>query len=277
MGGQSPVATVVIPVWDDYVQFLQEAVQSVRDDAPRTPIIIVDNASTWPLPKLDGVALIHTERRLSAGAARNLGIDAVETPYLLVLDADDKLLPGTLAFLVDRLEADPSLALSVTSILEGDTGERHRFPRRFVRRLTRWRRTFAFMDCIWSLFPLQGCALMRTEQVREAGGYADSDWGEDWPLAASLAFRGRVEVNDRLGRFYRHTPESLWRRPRRFRELAATGRLVRDRLRSDAGIPRWGKALLPLIALGQLTAVYVVRPPYIASRALSPGKARSGS
>ena len=277
MGGSPPVATVVIPVWDDYVQYLHEAVQSVRSDEPEMPIVVVDNASTWPLPKLDQVSLVRSQRRLTAGAARNLGIGTVETPYVLVLDADDKLLPGTLAFLIDRLENEPSLSVSVTSILEGETGQRHRFPRRFVRRLTGWRRTFALLDSIWSLFPLQGCALMRTNQVRSAGGYADSDWGEDWPLAASLAFRGRVEVNDRLGRFYRHTPESLWRRPRRFRELAATGRLVRERLRSDRGIPGWARALVPLVALGQLVAVYVVRPPYVASRALLPGKRRSES
>ena len=69
---------------------------------------------------------------------------------------------------------------------------------------------FALLDCIWSLFPIQGCALMRTDQVRAAGGYADADWGDDWVLAVSLAFRGRVEVHDRLGRRYRDNPGSLW-------------------------------------------------------------------
>ena len=269
MGGSASVATVVIPVWDEYVQYLQEAVQSVRSDAPEVPIVLVDNASTTPLPKLDGVSLVRSERRLSAGAARNLGLAAVKTPYVLLLDADDRLLPGTLDFLVGRLEAEPSLAVSASAILEGETGKRHRFPRRFVHGLTRWRRAFAVLDCVWSLYPIQGCALMRTEEVRAAGGYADSDWGEDWALAVSLAFRGRVEVNQRLGRYYRPTPESLWRRhPPKARDFVESAGRIRARVRQDSGVPGWARALLPLIALLQFSAIFLVRPVYLLGRML---------
>jgi glycosyltransferase involved in cell wall biosynthesis len=258
--------TVVIPVWDDYVQFLPEAVESVRRDSPRAPIVVVDNASATPVPALPGTAVVRTPRRLTAGAARNLGLERVESEYLLVLDADDMLLPGTLGFLRHRLAADPSLAVSATLILDGETGERHRTPRRFVPPFARWRRTFAFANCVWSLLSIQGCALLRTAQVRDAGGYPDADWGDDWVLAVSLAFRGRVEVNERFGRYYRATPGSLWRRPRASRELLASARLVRERIRTDPAVPRWGRALLPLLAVLQLAAVYLVRPVYRAVR-----------
>ena len=42
----TPPVAVVIPVWDDYVRFLEEAVTSVsqQEAAPRP--IVVDNAST---------------------------------------------------------------------------------------------------------------------------------------------------------------------------------------------------------------------------------------
>jgi glycosyltransferase involved in cell wall biosynthesis len=204
---------------------------------------------------------------VTAGAIRNLGIDRVESEYVLVLDADDQLLPGTLEFLASRLQADPGLSVAGTAILDGQTGKRHRFPRRFAPILARWPRMFAVLDCVWSLFPIQGCALLRTVQVREAGGYADSDWGDDWVLAVSLAFRGRVELHDRLGRYYRYTPESLWWRSGRG-DLVASARLVRQRLRSDPAVPPWTRALLPVIAVLQLAAVYVLRPPYLASRKL---------
>ena len=264
-GGTGRV-TVVIPVWDNYVRFLREAVASVRDEAPDVPVVIVDNASKVPVSEHEGCTLLRAPHRLTVGAARNLGLDRVQTEFVIFLDADDGLLPGTIDFMRSRMDADPGLTVCVTSILEADTGERHRTPRSFVPALARRQRIFALLDSIWSLYPLQGCAIMRTTQVREAGGYADSDWGEDWVLAVSLAHRGRVEVSLRLGRLYRSTEGSLWRRPRRAAELAASARRVRERLRSDSAVPRGMRLLIPLIALAQLVLVYAIRPLYLALR-----------
>ena len=121
--------TVVIPVWDEYVSFLPEAVESVREDDEGVPIIVVDNASATPVPELEGTTMVRTDRRLSVGAARNVGLEHVESEYVLILDADDKLLPGTLEHLVAALDLRPSVSIAVTTILDSETGERHRFPR----------------------------------------------------------------------------------------------------------------------------------------------------
>jgi glycosyltransferase involved in cell wall biosynthesis len=263
--------TVVIPVWDRYVRYLPEAVDSVKGDSPDVSIVVVDNASEVPVTAGSEIAVVRAPRRLSVGAARNLGLDQVTTKYVVVMDADDKLLPGTLEFLRSRLDADPSVAVSTTSILDGETGERHRFPFKSVSRVARWPRLFAFLGCVWGLFPVQGCALLRTEQVRDAGGYPDVEWGDDWVLAVSLAFRGRVELHDRLGRYYRPTPGSLWRRGRRRDEFLASARLVRQRLRTDPGIPDWIRRLLPVIALLQLGAVFLAQPAYLVLRRLRRG------
>ena len=267
MSGPGASVTVVIPVWDDYVEFLTEAVESVRRNSPEAPIVVVDNASMTPVPELEGCAVVRSPRRLSVGAARSLGLESVTTEYVVFLDADDELLDGTIEFLHGRIAADPGLAVCATSILDGATGERHRVPRRFVPRLTRWPRAFAFANSVWSLLPIQGCAIFRTGQVREAGGYPDIDWGDDWVLAVSLAFRGRVEVSERLGRYYRSTPGSLWRRPRPSRELSASAGRVRERMREDPAVPHWARALLPVIAVLQITVIYLVRPAYRAARA----------
>ena len=48
------------------------------------------------------VHTIHLPARVSVGAARNAAVEHTSTPYVLFLDADDRLLPGTLAFLVDQ-------------------------------------------------------------------------------------------------------------------------------------------------------------------------------
>ena len=72
------------------------------------------------------------------------------------------------------------------------------------------------------------------------------------------------ELRHRWGRYYRATPESLWRTHRPARELVASARLVRERIRRDRGIPDWARTILPLIALLQLGTVYLGRPLYLA-------------
>jgi glycosyltransferase involved in cell wall biosynthesis len=259
--GQSLASvTVVIPVWDQYVAYLEEAVESARANSPDARVIVVDNASEVPVPDLEGVTTVRTPGRLSIGAARNLGIEQARTPYVLSLDADDKLLPGALEYMISELESDPSLSVCAMSIME-PSGRRHRTPRRFTARLVRRPRLFALVESVWSLVPI-GCALLRTEQVREAGGYADADWGEDWVLAISLFFRGRVEVSQRFGRFYRLTENSLSESANRHRELAASARRVRQRIRTDRGIPGWARAAVPVIAALQMVAIWAVRPAY---------------
>jgi len=258
--------TVVVPVWDRYVEFLTDAVESVKQNAPEAQIVVVDNASTAPVATLEDSEVVRSPRRLSEGAARNLGLDRVTTEFVVFLDADDMLLGETIEHLRSMLAADPGLAVSASSILDGQTGERHRSPRRFVSRLTRWPRALAIADTVWSLVPIQGCAVLRTEQVRQAGGYADSDLGEDWDLAVSLAWRGRVEISERLGLLYRAPEISIRRRARTPGELRASGRRVRKRLHSDPAVPRWARTLLPVLAALQLAAIYLGRPLYLGVR-----------
>ena len=157
--------------------------------------MVVDNASSTPVPELEGCEVVRSPRRLSVGAARNLGLERVATEYVVFLDADDMLLDGTLEFLHGRIAADAGPGgLRDLDPRRGRPASDTATPRRFVPRLARWPRAFALADSIWSLLPIQGCAILRTDQVREAGGYPDIDWGDDWVLAVSLAFRGRVEV-----------------------------------------------------------------------------------
>ena len=269
MSGPGAGVTVVVPVWDRYVEFLADAVESVRRNAPRAPIVVVDNASSRAVPELEGCTVVRSPRRLSVGAARNLGLHQVATEYVIFLDADDLLLDGAIEFLHRRIAADASLAVSVTSILEGETGKRHRTPRRFVPMLARWPWALALANSVWLLLPTQGCAILRTGQVRDAGGYADVDCGEDWVLAVSLAFRGRAEVSQRFGLCYRPTPGSLWPRPLQPRELWASAERFRTRLREDPYVPHLAHALLPAIAALQLVAIHLVRPVYRAARRLA--------
>ena len=185
-----PAATVVIPVWGPrYVASLARAITSVRAQDADVPIIVADNASEVEVPEAPGTIVVRSRRRLSVGEARNLGLERVETEYVVILDADDELIPGALASLRAGIDADPSIAVYAMSLLDAETGARHRTPRRFVPALTRVRRLFAAATT-WSLYPIHGSAIMRTSWVRDAGGTSTAAvrtgcWRCRWPFVGA--------------------------------------------------------------------------------------------
>jgi glycosyltransferase involved in cell wall biosynthesis len=109
--------TVVVTCFD-YGAYLPEAVASAlgqEGGAPR--VIVVDDGSTDPAT-LAALEALPTEvelvRQPNAGlsAARNAGLRRAEAPYLMVLDADDRLAPGALVALRPALQADPRLGFA---------------------------------------------------------------------------------------------------------------------------------------------------------------------
>src|SRR3954451_4592327 len=248
------LTTVLMAVWDDYVPWLPQAVASVHEQDVATRIVVVDNASDVPLPALPHVSVVTSPRRVTLGAVRNLGLAYVTTPYVVVWDVDDTMLPGALGFLQRAMRADRRLAAYGSAIIEEPTGRRHRWPRRWVAALARIPAIFAVLDCVWSLYPTTGATIMRTELARSAG-YGEAESGEDWCLGVSLAFRGRVGWSERAGRTYRLHPHSIWSKHRTARDLVRHAKAVRERIRHDPVVARTAKAALPLIAVAQYCAV----------------------
>jgi len=109
--------TVVVACFN-YGAFLEEAVASVlrqEDGAPR--VIVVDDGSTEAstaaaLERLPEEVVVLRQRNQGVCAARNAGIARATTPYVLVLDADDRLADGALRALRAALEQEPSLGFS---------------------------------------------------------------------------------------------------------------------------------------------------------------------
>ena len=251
---KTPAVTVVIPVWDSYCEQLADCVASASDqEGVDVRVVVVDNASELPLPRLDGrVSVVRSEARLGVGAARNLGLAAVETDYVAFLDADDVLLPDALAFLTRVLEEDEQGVTSGGRFVSWnpETDERlvvRRAPKPVVLAVSRFQRPFALANLVWNTFPVVGC-VHRTSAVRDAGGFGGGSVGEDWILGAMLCFRGRVVFSERETFLRRVHRGSLWYRPHAPEELLERNAALRYRARRDPGVPRWTKALLPLLA-----------------------------
>ena len=121
--------TVIVTNYN-YGTFLEEAVESVLAQEGGPPqVIVVDDGSTDPytLEVLDRLPeSVRLIRRENAGvaAARNIGMAAAETPFLMILDADDRLRPRALNLLRATLEEDPTLgfAYGITALLRGVGG-----------------------------------------------------------------------------------------------------------------------------------------------------------
>ena len=137
-GGGQPArhgdVTVVIPCFN-YGAYLVEAVGSaLHQRGGPARVIVVDDGSTDPhtLEVLAGLPNeVEVVRRPNGGpsAARNTGAEHSDTPYLLSLDADDRLTPDALDRMRAPLDADPSIAYSYGHTeLFGDWSGRLAFP-----------------------------------------------------------------------------------------------------------------------------------------------------
>jgi hypothetical protein len=114
---------------------------------------------------------------------------------------------------------------------------------------------FAFLMTVWSIYPSTGATLIRTEVARAAGGFSDADSGDDWCLAVSLAFGGRLGWSERPGRVYRLHEGSIWTRYMAADNQVRHARIVRQRVREDPSVGRGPKLALPVIALAQWGAI----------------------
>ncbi|MDT0156659.1 glycosyltransferase family 2 protein [Microbacterium sp. ARD32] len=111
-----PLVTVIVPGRDVGV-FAAAAVASLRAQSePRWRALLIDDGSVDDTRAVFAAAadsdprfevLHHVEAR-GLGAARNLGLDRVDTPFVGFLDADDELTPHALALWLGTLEESGS-------------------------------------------------------------------------------------------------------------------------------------------------------------------------
>ncbi len=107
--------TVAIPL-HNYAHYVIEALESVcAQTLPSLDLVVVDDASTddslavtldWVrlhAERFNRVVVLRNRRNAGLGVTRNAGFDAAETPYVLPLDADNRLRPTCCAVCLDAL------------------------------------------------------------------------------------------------------------------------------------------------------------------------------
>lgn len=203
----TPRVTVVIPCYN-YARYLPEAVHSALSQTDvAVDVVVVDDASTDESVAV-AQALAESDPRITvlvhegnAGPVRtfNDGLAAATGDYLVRLDADDVLTPGSLARATALAEAFPRVGMVYGHPVHF-SGERAR-PRTKVKGWTIWRgRDWLALRCAEGVNCITSPeVLMRASVVREVGGQRDLAHTHDmemWMRLARAADVARVDGPD---------------------------------------------------------------------------------
>ena len=126
--GDEPRVTVVLLSWNRPGS-LREALRSLREGAALPwRALVVDNGSGAETRAILAdeaardarVTIELLERNVGTAAGRNFAADLVGTEYVLFLDDDAEVFPGTLEHLVETLDRDPSALAAAANVVLPD-------------------------------------------------------------------------------------------------------------------------------------------------------------
>jgi len=217
-----------------------DCLKSLEADACRrstVEIVVLDNASEDDLvsvvsERFPGVRLMDQLFRAGFGANHNTVIRASESRYVLVLNPDARVGPGTIDALVDYLDEHPEAAIA-TPAIRGFDG---------VQQGSAWREMTISSQLVWALtfgqlgvvvrtkaagpvHAVSSCGMLARRESFEAVGLFDECYfmySEEWDLAQRLQRAGlerhyvpTVEMLHHGQESTKHVPErrinEIWR------------------------------------------------------------------
>lgn len=192
---QSPLITIVVPVHNRENLVIRTLDSIIAQDC-RMAIVVVDNNSTdgsrhvieeWMKSNRSDSAdvTLLSEMKPGAAAARNRGLEAVRTPWVMFFDSDDTMRPGHVARILKGIADNPDADLlgwdALLHRLDGSTRKL-----RFICGNPITNHLFHA-----SLATQRYAA--RTSLVRDAGGWDESTRGwDDYVLGLKLLTRRPV-------------------------------------------------------------------------------------
>ncbi len=183
--------TIAMPLYN-YRQYVVEALESAAAQTLELiDLVVVDDASTdgslsiaetWMranAARFNRLVLLRNRVNAGLGRTRNSAFDMAETPFVLPLDADNRLLPEACAYLLDEIK-DDGAAFVYPLLRQFGAGNK------IMGKASYMPQTLAAGNTIDAM------ALIRKDCWLSVGGYADirpQGW-EDFDLWCRLAERG---------------------------------------------------------------------------------------
>jgi glycosyltransferase involved in cell wall biosynthesis len=201
---EGQAVTVVIPCFNQ-ARFLPAAVASVRAQLyPSVDCIVVNDGSTddtGPIASGLGVRLLQQPNR-GLSEARNAGLVAAGTELVVFLDADDELLPESVAAAAEALSEAPGAAAVVgrCQVMNADGSPARAFhhPIDTSKLYEEW----LLRNFVWT----PGAAMFRRQALEDIGGFpVGLGPAADYAVYLQLARADRIRAIPRdLVRYRRH-------------------------------------------------------------------------
>lgn len=182
------IVTVVVPAYNPN-EYLIEAVQSAVDQSyPDMEVVVVDDGSTargsdghFRAAERLGARVLRTENR-GVAAARNAGIAAGrgDGDYILPLDADDRLEPGSVALAAAVLDEDSRVGVvaGAQRLIGARSGENPC--------------AYNGIESMLKATTIPNISMFRRRDWETVGGYPEQlKLGEDWAFWMRILKLGR--------------------------------------------------------------------------------------
>jgi glycosyltransferase involved in cell wall biosynthesis len=203
--------SVVIPTRNRWPLLAGRALRSAQlQEAVACEIIVVDDGSTDETPsRLEALAdprvrVIRRPRPGGVAQARNVGIQAAQSPWIAFLDDDDAWAPNKLRIQLDAVqETGADFVYSGGVVVDAQGAVLYNLPVPPPERL----RYETVPVCAIPAGPSN--VLVRTELVRRLGGFDENlSQLEDWDLWIRLAWAGRAAARPDIAVAYLEHGES---------------------------------------------------------------------
>lgn len=199
---------VIIPCYNSE-RYIAETINSVRAQTyDNWECVVVDDGSTDNSAKIvdelvkddDRFVVIHTENR-GVALARNFGISITDAPYILPLDADDRLMPIALERFAEFWSKNPTASLIVPRIKRFGEG---------LADVIQDRQWYGYLYLTAACTPTNSSSFRRSDWKR-VGGYRENTMYEDWEFWLRLLWHNDRVINiPEVLVEYRVHPDSRW-------------------------------------------------------------------
>ena len=204
--GELPPVSIILPAYNEG-GVIAEAIESLLQmDYPTFEIIVVDDGSTDDTPEIvrrwerrgGGVEVrLVSKRNGGKATALNVGISQARFPFVLCMDADSWMDPGTLRAAMSRF-ADPTVGAVAGNVkIANREGLLARLQAlEYIEGLNMPRRAQGFIGAV-NIVP-GPVGIFRREALEEVGGYDTDTFAEDADLTLKLVAAGwKILYEDR--------------------------------------------------------------------------------